>query len=618
MMQMKILKINYLLILLIYLSFFNCILIPQTEKTYKLDDVVVTASRTPLSYNEIPRDILLISSQELSLLPVGNVQDALNYFSGIDLKKRGPEGVQSDVSIRGGSFEQTLILINGVKVTDPQTGHHNLNLPLNIDDIDHIEILKGQGSKIFGPNAFAGVINFITKKNREASISLIASGGSFGFYNGSVSTTYPIGRFTNRISLSKNKSDGYRYNTDFDISTLSFSSSANLPAGNINFLAGLTNKKFGANSFYTTKYPGQWENTKTGFINVNADLAYNGFNFSPNVFFRRNNDDYLLDRNNPDFYHNIHVSKSYGTEFQTYTKTSFGNFALGGEITKDEIESTNLGNHNRFNAGISAEYNSSPFKDFNFLIGGFLYKYGNFGWQFWPGIDFGYQISDVIRIFSSIGKSFRIPTYTELYYSSPAQIGNANLHPEEAVSYEVGIGWNETSFEINSSVFRREGKNLIDWERVSPEDQWQAKNLLKVNTNGFEISFNLYPEKFIYNFPIKWINAGYTYLSSDKSAGSLESQYILDHLKHKLVFIVNNYLLLGISQSWTFRYEDRLNLESYFTADTKIFYNYEWLQISIEATNLFNNSYNDFSGIPMPGRWIIAGIGLKLEQENIF
>jgi vitamin B12 transporter len=602
------------LLLFVNVHLFHVSTFPQTEKTYKLEDVVVTASRTPLSYNEIPRDVILISSRELNSLPIENMQDVLTYLSGVDLKKRGPEGVQADVSIRGGSFEQTLILINGVKITDPQTGHHNLNLPLNVDDIDHIEILKGQGSKIFGPNAFAGVINFITKKKQEASILLKASGGNFGYYNGSVSTAYPMGGFTNRISLSKNKSDGYRYNTGFDISTFSFSSFTNLPSGDINFLAGLTDKKFGANSFYTASYPGQWEHTKTGFINLNADLAYEGYNFSPKIFFRRNYDDYLLDRNNPDFYHNNHISNSYGVELQAYTKTSIGNFALGGELSKDKIESTNLGYHNRNNAGISAEYNSSPIEDFDVLLGGFLYKYGNFGWHLWPGLDIGYRLSNTIRIYGSVGKSFRIPSFTELFYNSPAQTGNADLQPEEAISYETGATWEENSFEFSCSLFRREGKNLIDWIKTSSTEPWQARNLLKVNTEGFEITFKLRPQKFINDFPVLNINISYTYLSSDKSAGNLQSQYVLDHLKHKLVFIADNYLLFGIRQSWTFRYEDRMNLERYFVADTKLNYNYDWLDVYIEATNLFNKSYNDFSGIPMPGRWIIAGIGLKLEQ----
>jgi vitamin B12 transporter len=605
---------KYFFILSIGLFFIAKQIISQTEKTYELEDVVVTAGRIPSFYNKVARDLNIITNEQIKSLPVDNLQDVLNYYSSIDLKKRGPEGIQADVSIRGGSFEQTLILIDGIKMTDAQTAHFNLNLPLNLENIERIEILKGQGSKIFGPNAFSGLINIITKKNQEESVSFKATGGNFGYYSGSLSAAYSLLKFNNRISISKSKSDGYRYNTDFDISTFSFSSSLNLPSGNINFLGGFTNKEYGANSFYSDKYPGQRERTKTGFLALSTDLNLGQIVLQPKVYYRKNTDDYLLEIDNPEFYHNNHISNSYGVELQSYVTTPIGAFAVGWEISKDKIESTNLGDHERSNGGVSFEYNTAMFADFNLSVGGFIYNYGNFGWHFWPGIDLGYEISTSFRLFGSVGKSFRIPSYTDLYYNSPAQKGNGNLQPEEAITYESGFKWNENTFTVNSSIFRREGKNLIDWVKYLSTEPWQAKNILKMNTNGFDVDIILNIKRTLKDFSITKININYTYLNSDKKSGQYQSKYVFDYLRHKLVLIVYNNLFFGVNQCCTFRFEDRLNLEKHFIADTKLNYNYEQLGLFIEATNLFNTTYSDFPGIPMPGRWIIVGLNFEVKQ----
>ncbi len=584
----------------------------QTLK-HQLDEIIVTAGRTPISFSDLTRDVLVINSAEIKNIPANSVQDVLEYAVGVDLRPRGIDGVQADVSIRGGTFEQTLILIDGVKINDPQTGHHNLNLPVSLDDVERIEILKGQGSKIFGANAFSGVINIITKKGYKKSLSLKTAGGQYGFYNGAISVSYPLGSLSNHISFSKKKSDGYRHNTNFDIINFSYNSTLSTNFGKLNFLFGYDDKKFGSNGFYSSIFPNQWEHTTTKFFSAGADLGNKNLLISPKIFWRRNDDNYLLDYEKPSFYQNIHQTNVYGAEVQASLKSGFGVTSFGGELTEDKIKSTNLGNHKRNNGGIFLEHRFSPIENFTINAGAFAYNYSSIGWKYWPGIDFGYSFSKSTRMFASAGKAFRVPTYTELYYSSPSSEGNPNLKYEETTNYEAGIKQFGNYYSASFSLFRKEGKNLIDWIRTKNGDPWIAANIGKVNTNGAEFTFNFLPGLMLNNFPITKVSLDYTYLNSDKKTENFDSEYLLDYLRQQLIFTVINNWWLDINQSWIVRYENRIFFEDHIILDTQLFKDINNLQLFLKATNLFNKSYQQISGVPLPGRWIYAGVNLKFE-----
>lgn len=601
--------------IIICVSFFASVSFSQMlDTTVVIDEIVVTAGKVPFSLSEVPRSITVITQEELKNAPVQNIQDLLSNYSGIDIKKRGPEGVQADVSIRGGSFEQTLILIDGIKMSDPQTAHHNLNLPINIEDVERIEILKGQASSIYGPNALSGVINIISKKGISNKMTANLSGGSSGYYQGALSVHSPFGSLSNMFSFSKTKSDGYRHNTNFDIVTAYGNSSFGFNSGNVNFTLGYTEKKFGANGFYSDKYPNQWEETKTFFTSSSVNFALGNLSVNPKAYWRNNKDYYLLDYQRPSFYKNTHETNSYGFELQSTLTTDAVTFSLGGEYNFDKIESSNLGNHTRNKGGISTEIYSAPIKNLRLIFGGFAYYYDSFGVKFRPGVDIGYKISNKISIYTSAGKSFRIPTFTELYYSSPAQLGNVNLQPEEAVTYESGINYYSSSFTSNIGVFLRKGNNLIDWIRETSDKPWRSENVAVINTMGFDLSFSFFPENFFDDSFIKKIKISYAYLDSDIEKNSYQSKYVLDHLRHQLISEITHYLPLNAFMSWVFRYEDRLDQESYFVTDAKLAIPLYKTELHIEVTNIFNHSYLDISGIPMPGRWIKAGLSLRFDN----
>ena len=612
------LSFKYFFYSLAFFFFFSGNFFPQ-EKVYNFDEIVVTAGRTASKLSEATRNIQIISAEEIADAPVNSVQDLLQYVAGVDIKQRGVEGVQADVSIRGGTFEQTLIMIDGIKVSDPQTAHHNLNLPLSLDQIERIEIVKGDGSSSFGPNAFGGVINIITKKGNEKSAAVQLTGGEHGFYDATLSGSYGFNSVNNHFSFSKKKSDGYRSNTNFEAVNASYRSSVLLGEQLLNLFFGYNDKEFGANSFYSDKFPNQWEHTRTKLASVSGEVNAAKLVLSPKIYWRRNDDEYLLNYLNPSFYRNVHKTNVYGAEVQAAFQTEFGTTAFGAEYNRDVIASSNLGDHSRERKGIFAEQKIG-YKDVNATIGFFAYEYANIGWKFWPGVSFGYNIFPQVRVYASYGKAFRLPSYTELYYNyfvtpkNGTQKGNPGLQYEESTNYEVGMHLTEEKFSTSFSLFRRDGNNSIDWGKAVTDSVWHSYNIVNTITNGFEVNTELNTEKISLRM-IKRITIGYTYLNVDASLNreNFQSRYVLDHLRHQLVVGISNALFFDITQTWMLRYEHRITGDKNFLVDMQMKKTFTNVEVFVKVTNLFNKSYKDFTGVFLPGRWLFAGMKVSVQ-----
>ena len=173
-------KIQLFLTLCIYIQTFS------QEKNQQLDSIVINSSRISLPFKKNSRTINIITAKDIKNSAATNVADLLQQVTGIDIRRRGTGGGQSDLYIRGGGFDQTLLLIDGIKMDDAQTGHHTMNGVLPIEVIERIEIIKGPAARIFGQNAFTGAINIVTKKKLKNKVSINAEAGSFGQLNGSV------------------------------------------------------------------------------------------------------------------------------------------------------------------------------------------------------------------------------------------------------------------------------------------------------------------------------------------------------------------------------------------------------------------------------------------------
>ena len=626
----------------------------QTDTTLTrnldLEEVVVSAQKAPVVYSKLARQVLSIKSEEIKLMPVTNFNDLLESFTGLDVRQRGANGIQADISIRGGSFDQNLILLNGVNISDPQTGHHSLNLPIDLNSIDRIEILEGPGSRVFGPNAFSGAVNIITNESDKNYTKFNFGAGDFGLFTGSVSSSLKVKSTKHFVSFSKSQSNGYTKNTDYKVYNLFYNSNYSSDLGKINFQLGYTDKEFGANSFYTPAYPDQFEQTKTTFTSLQFETG-SKIKLIPTVYYRRHQDRFELFRYEPASWysgHNYHLTDVYGLKLDARMSSKYGVTSFGAEIRSENIWSNVLGyemgdtikaigeskglytkNYSRTISNYFLEH-SVVFGRFTFS-GGLLASWvseNNFDFNIYPGVDLSYSFNNIIRIYGSVNKSLRLPTFTDLFYSGPSNIGNDKLKPEEAISSEFGLKINNRNIQSSVSIFYRDSKDLIAWVKpvgAIPEDKWQTQNLTNVETIGFQLS-NIIN---IRNFFVKSIGVNYNYLNQESKSGKYETKYSLNYLKHNLAISLNHKIIKNLSMSWILKLQDRegsytkydfatnayvgdKDFEPFTLVDVKLNYNFSNFSVYAEATNLFNVTYVDIANVQMPGRWFKAGFDVQI------
>ncbi len=577
------------------------------------DEITVTASRIPTSLPLVARSVIVITAKELKQMSVQSVQELLQYIPSVDLQQRGPAGVQADLSIRGSTFEQTLLLVNGIRMNNPQTGHHTMNIPFSLDDIERVEILKGPGSRIYGPNAFGGVVNIILKEGKERKVSLNLSGGENRYYQGGASLQMPYKNLYSRFSYSTSASDGYHEATDFDIWNLASDISYIKDKNRFNFSASYLDKKFGANNFYSTAYSNQWEEVKTLFLQTNWTFQNEKILFKPILSWRLGEDDYLLKRDDPAFYHNRHTTNVYHAEIQSQIASKAGVTTISIDESYETIRSNNLGNHDRNAFGGTLEHQFQLEQGAKIILGISGYSYTGMMAKYWPGIDFVYDFSRNLQLHASANKGFRVPTFTELYYSSPVNMGNENLNSEISLSYEFGANYRVGSNQFNLAFFHRIEEDLIDWVLNPTDSIWYAQNLNKATTRGLEFGWQVNPQ---YYFPLNpFSSVGISYTLLDRSLNNFDfiSKYALNYLRHQIIINFQHFLFVKTLQvNWALRYADRVNLDNYFLTDIKISYPWKQFRFFINATNIFNTDYYEIAFIPMPGRWIKAGLSYKL------
>jgi iron complex outermembrane receptor protein len=620
-------------------------------KNLDLEEVVVSAQKSPVLYSQLSRMLTTVNDEEIKQLPVSSVDDLLENFSGVDIRQRG-NGIQADISIRGGSFDQNLILLNGVNISDPQTGHHSLNLPLDLTAIERIEILEGPGSRVFGPNAFSGAINIITNQSDDNYTKAQFTAGDFGLFSGNVATSYKIGKTKHFLSFSKSNSKGYMKNTDFDQYNMFYNSNFSSDIGKVDFQLGYSNKEFGANSFYTPAYPDQFEEIKTTFTSLRFETGEK-IKLIPVVYFRRHQDRFELFRYDPASWytgHNYHLTDIYGIKIDSRISTKLGVTAFGAEIRSENIWSNVLGNVTGDTISAIGESDGFYTREYSRTISNYFLEHAlefgqftmsagvlaswvsenDFDFTLFPGFDLGYSINKRYRIYATVNKSLRLPTFTDLFYNGPSNIGNPDLKPEEAWSYELGIKYNTNMLESSISYFYRDATDVIEWvrpENATIDDKWKTQNLTHVETNGITFRGKLNLGKWSFNN----ITLSYAWLDQKASASidAFETKYSSNHLKHNLILNLKQTLLSKVGVSWVLRYQDRAgnylqydkntnsyigekDFDPYLLVDAKINYTWGICTIFSEISNLFNQNYTDIGNLEMPGRWFKAGFNVHI------
>lgn len=597
----------------------------NNDAVNRLNEVLIKENRIQLPFSQQNRNIWIIDQEKIKSLPARSVSELLSYVSGVDVRQRGPGGAQADISMDGGTFDQTLVLLNGVKVSDPQTGHNMMNLPITLGDIDHIEVLRGSASRIYGINALTGAINIVTRTAQKTGVSAqLFSGSSFkqDEVSGDTYANYGIqasGSVVHKngihsLSIAQEAGNGYRYNTAFNNQKVFYQ--GQIPGGkgdHIDLMAGYTHNNFGANAFYAA--PGDKESEET-VSTLLASVAYTrklsaNWQITPRISYRNNVDDYLYIKQSPDKFHNHHQTNVIDAELNNTIQTKIGMFGLGLEARTEQINSTNLGKRNRTNTGVFGEYKFEPINRLLVNIGAYVNYNSDYGWQAFPGIDAGYNFYGDWRLFANLGTGQRLPTYTDLYYKGPTNIGNDLLQPEKSTYAEGGLKYNKEGLVFNASYFTRRITNFIDWVKATQGEPWKPENFSDVNTKGFTISGDYQVKKNSDLFSSLRLGASYTHLDpSFKTtlAAANFSRYALESLRNQLSGTVNAEFSSFFAITLTARYNERINYKSYTVLDTRLAFKQRNYSIYADGANLFNVQYIEAGAVPMPGSWFTLGI----------
>jgi len=591
-----------------------------------LNEVMVKENRLKLPFSKQNRNIWIIDSEKIKSLPARSVSELLSYVSGVDVRQRGPGGTQADISMDGGTFDETLVLINGIKVSDPQTGHNMMNLPITMEDIDHIEVLRGSASRIYGINALTGAINIVTRSPQKTGVSANlfsgssfkkdeVSGNTYANYGIHASGTLVQNGASHLLSVGQEAGNGYRYNTAFNNQKVYYQ--GKLPVGKtdvLDLLAGYTHNNFGANGYYSAPGDKESEETvKTALASVSYTTKLSDkWTMVPRISYRNNVDDYLYIKQTPDKFHNHHQTNVFDAELNNTVQTSIGTFGLGLEARTENINSTNLGKRDRRNAGIFGEYKFEPIERLLINAGAYVNYNSDYGWQAFPGLDAGYNFYGNWRVFANLGTGQRLPTYTDLYYKGPTNIGNDQLQPEKSKYAEGGIKFNDEKLALNASYFIRRIDNFIDWVKAQQTDPWQPQNFSQVNTKGFTLSAD-YTLKTMETDVLSRFRLGASYTNLDPSfkttlATANFSRYALESLRNQLSGTLNAEFYNLFAVTLTARYNQRINYKDYTVMDTRITFKQKHYSIYADGANLFNVQYIEAGAVPMPGSWFTLGI----------
>ena len=624
------------------------------EKLYELEEVEVTGSRVPLTVSQAARIVTVLDREAIAAAPVQSINDLLKYAAGVDVRQRGDMGVQTDISIRGGTFDQITILLNGINICDPQTGHNAADFPVELSEIERIEVLEGPAGRVYGTSSLVGAINIVTRTAKDSGAEVFADGGSYGYFKGGAIVSHVKNGLSNQVSGSYNRSDGFsrskagNLNADFKYARLFYQGRYENDRVDVRWHAGFTNKDYGANTFYSTLSDEQFEHVRKYYTAVQAETKGDVYHFKPSVYWNRSDDRFEFYRGmlekSPFNYHQTDV---YGVNLNNYIQTFLGKTAFGAEFRNEGVRSTSLGEPlnspakvpgadadftlglNRTNLSFHLEHNI-VLRCFTLSAGVIAVKNtGNeMNFRFYPGVDASYQFARDWKVYASYNTSLRMPTFTELYYSVGGHKADKYLKPEEMQAVEVGVKYLRPGIRGTLSLYRYHGTDMIDWIKdISQGDDapWQSVNHAVINTMGAEASVLVDIRELMQRDAfVRSVNVSYSYIDQDKeTTPNLQSKYALEYLRHKFVAQANFRIWKLLEMNVSYRWQDRMGnyqkgnsmmpYEPYSLVDARFTWNAPQYKIYVEGNNLLNKTYYDHGNIPQPGIWVRAGASYRFK-----
>ena len=627
-----------------------------TNKNIVLEEVSVMGTRAPLTISQQARMVTVLSREDIQVAPVQSVNDLLKYAVGVDVRQKGPLGALTDVSIRGGNSEQITVLLNGVNIGDAQTGHNTFDFPVEMSEIERIEILEGPAGRVYGTSSLLGAINIVTKTPPQTSLSARIEGGSYGYLSTGARANLAKGKWNNQISGSYTRSDGYlrnkagRLNADYKNGKAFFQGNYNDEQIAVSWHAGMSLKDFGSNTFYGAKYDDQFEHTFKTFTAIQAENKKGLFHLRPSIYWNRSMDRFELFRNALEKYaFNYHRTDVYGVNLNAFFDWTLGRTAFGAELRHENLVSGNLGeplDRPQHIHGTDRDYTNGINRtniqfvlEHNIILNRFTLSAGiiavknsqaDMNMRVYPGVDASYRIGEVWKVYASYNTSLRMPSITELFYSVGGHKADKHLRPEELSALEIGVKYNTHYINGKASVFYNHHRNLIDWISDGTLDEngailWKSVNFGKINTVGFEakLDFNLLnilPSQHFF----KKLGMAYSYLNqSEKGHDGIVSKYALEYLKNKFVANLEMNLWRQLDLGLNYRLQHRMgsyidvennrhNYHTYGIIDARLSWNNPKWTAYVESNNLLNRSYVDYGNVAQPGVWMVAGLSINL------
>lgn len=628
----------------------------KSDRELTLDEVSITGSRAPIASQQAARIVTVLERDEIQRAPVQSINDLLKYAVGVDVRQRGPIGAQTDISIRGGNDEQIALLLNGINICDPQTGHNAFDIPADISEIERIEVLEGPAGRVFGTSSMLGAINIVTQQAKDSSIKVHAESGSYGYLSGGGSVGVSKGQWNNQVSGSYTRSDGYSrnkaglLNSDYSGGKALYQGGYRDDGSEVKWHIGLSSRGYGSNTFYGVSSDDQFEHLFKSYSAVQVNKTYGAVHLKTAAYWNHGQDrfEYFRDRgkgNKSTF--NYHRQDIFGVNLNSYFDWTLGRTAIGAEIRNEDLVSTNLGEPlnkpqhvdgtdrdytfgiNRTNVNLMLEHNI--ILDNITLSTGFVAVKNSWNHEpikLYPGVDASYRIIDGLRLYASWNTSLRMPSVTELYLTKDGHKANKYLKPEELSSLEGGLKYSRNGIRAKANVYYNHITNLIDWIRRTedgPDAPYESVNFSKVNALGVETELTLNIHTIVpVQKVLKTVSFSYSYLNQDvKAEEGIQSKYTLEYLRHKLMVNTNINIKKNLELGIYYRWQDRRgsytdtdgtikNYSPYGILDSRLQWTKPKYKAYIEANNILNKNYIDYGCIPQPGIWIIAGAAINI------
>lgn len=628
----------------------------KEETVTDLDEVSITTSRAPLTERQAARMVTVLTADDIKHAAAHSVNDLLKLAVGADVRQRGEMGIQTDISLRGGTFAQITLLLNGVDICSPQSGHLSADFPVMMDDIERIEVLEGPAARLFGTSAFSGAVNIVTKMADQSNVQAHAFGGQYGLGGGDAHVNISNGKVSQQLSGGWDRCDGAVENSDFKQGKAFYQGRYKGAEADVDWNLGYSNQQFGANTFYSAAYPNQWEETERWMASVRAE-SKGRLHLTPTLYWNRNYDHFQLTRES-DKGENFHRGDVYGLNLNSWWKWKLGKTSIGAEVRNEGILSSNLGRpiadekdyvqaHGTSEAD-SIFYNKrdnrtniSYYLEHDILLNKVTISLGMLAnantaldekIRVYPGIDISYRPCGNWKLTAAFNQALRMPSFTDLYYKSPTQEGNVGLKPEKVSAVSLNARYKVKPFEAQVNAYYTHGTDMIDWVMYNDTDIYHSANF-ELDNMGVELSTGIYfRQLFGEKCALNKFTAAYAYIHQEREddVKIFKSNYALEYLRHKLVLGLDGRIAGKLNGNITYRYCNRMggyikydanhkstgelvDYEPYGIVDLRLSWDDKHYTIYAEANNLLDKEYFDLGNIAQPGLWIKGGVKVNFD-----